>query len=171
MSLAPHHARNTHRSVLKVPQPLRVERALSALLFVIKTQADNQTGPLLAHTLKPGNCPLGFAGSHIPPIPTEPFSLFSFFFCFCFFFNHLFIWLCQLLVVASGTLTCGRWDLVPGPGRNPDPCTGSAESQPLDPQGSLPFSLLLECPPGFPCIFTQAGKLPLLNHAVPCVSR
>ena len=126
---------------------------------------------LLAHTLKPGNCPLGFAGSHIPPIPTEPFSLFSFFFCFCFFFNHLFIWLCQLLVVASGTLTCGRWDLVPGPGRNPDPCTGSAESQPLDLQGSLPFSLLLECPPGFPCIFTQAGKLPLLNHAVPCVSR
>ena len=49
------------------------------------------------------------------------------------------------------------------------PCTGSAESRPLDLQGSPPF-LWLECPPGLPCIFTQAGKFPLLNHAVPCVS-
>ena len=125
MSLAPHHSRNTHRSFLIVPQPPRVERALSVLLNVIKTQADNQTGSLLAHTLKPGNSPLGSAGSHIPP---HPYRTLLVVFFLCFLKKHLFIWLCQVLVVAGGTLSCGRWDLVPGPGREPRPPALGAQS-------------------------------------------
>ena len=111
MSLAPQHSRNTHRSFLIVPQPSWVERALSALLNVIKTQADNQTGSLLAHTLKPGNSPLGSAGSHISPLSLPNPSC-----CFLYlFFKKTFIYL------AVPGLSCGRWDLVPGPGREPRP--------------------------------------------------
>ena len=37
--------------------------------------------------------------------------------------------------LAASGLSCGMQDLVPNPGLNPGPLTGSAESQPLDYQG------------------------------------
>ena len=66
---------------------------------------------------------------------------------FCFVSKNifLFIWLCWVLVVPCRIFSCGMWDLVPLPGIKlgalsppTPPHTGSAESQPLDHQGSLP---------------------------------
>ena len=49
---------------------------------------------------------------------------------------YLFIWLCQVLVVACGTFSCSTWDLVPWLGVKRRPPALGEQSQPLDHQGS-----------------------------------
>ena len=80
----------------------------------------------------------------VPFLPL-PLTLFEFLFCFVSKNIFLFIWLCWVLVVPCRIFSCGMWDLVPLPGIKhgalsppTPPHTGSAESQPLDHQGSLP---------------------------------
>ena len=88
--------------------------------------------------------------------------------------SHCFLYLFKkqtFIYLAVPGLSCGRWDLAPGPGREArPPALGTQRLGHLTSREAPPFSLWLERPPGFPCIFTQAGTFPLLNHAVPRVS-
>ena len=58
------------------------------------------------------------------------------------FKKYLFIWLCQVLVVACGIFSCSTWDLVPWLGIKRRPPALGEQSQPLDHQAS-PRSLSL----------------------------
>ena len=59
----------------------------------------------------------------------ENTTLTHYYFSFTLKKNYLFIWLCQVLVIACRIFSSGIWDLVPWPGiEHRTPCTGHVES-------------------------------------------